>query len=114
VPAASAAARAAIQLVQSAEGEERRVHVWSLVDQFKNALVGTHRAPALVQSPIVPIVVGESAAALALAGQLRARGFFVPAIRYPTVPRNAARLRVTITAAHTPEDVRALAASLAD
>jgi 8-amino-7-oxononanoate synthase len=113
VPAASAAARAAIQLVQSLEGEERRVRVWSLVDQFKNALVGTRRA-ALVQSPIVPIVVGDSAAALALAGQLRARGFFVPAIRYPTVPRNAARLRVTITAAHTPEDVRALAASLGD
>lgn len=111
VPAASAAAKAALELVQSREGEERRVRAWSLVDQFKNALIGTRR-PTLVQSPIVPIIVGESATALTLAAELRARGFFVPAIRYPTVARNAARLRVTITAAHTPEDVRALAAAL--
>ena len=112
VPAAAAAARAGLELIQSAEGEERRVRTWALLDQLKNALIENGWPLAPVQSAIVPLQVGAETEAVALAARLRADGVFVPAIRYPTVARGAARLRLTITAAHTAEDVRALAACL--
>jgi 8-amino-7-oxononanoate synthase len=112
VPAAAAAARAGIELVQSGEGEARRVHLWSLVDQFKNALVGQRWQPPVVQSAIIPLLIGAEAEAVNLAASLREKGFFIPAIRYPTVARGTARLRVTLTAAHSAEDVRELAAAL--
>lgn len=112
VPAAAAAARAGIELVQSNEGEERRVRLWSLIDQLKNALVGQRWQPPVVQSAIIPLLVGAEAEAVDLAASLREKGFFIPAIRYPTVARGTARLRVTLTAAHTAEDVRELAAAL--
>ena len=112
VPAAAAAARAGLELIQSAEGEERRVRTWALLDQLKNALIENGWPLAPVQSAIVPLHVGAEAEAVALAARLRESGVFVPAIRYPTVARGAARLRLTVTAAHTAEDVRELAASL--
>jgi 8-amino-7-oxononanoate synthase len=113
VPAAAAAAQAALDLVQSSEGEERRIRLWSLVDELKNALVESPWRVPVIQSAIVPILVGEEGAALELADKLRKRGFFIPAIRYPTVARGAARLRVTVTAGHTGDDIVALARALA-
>ena len=59
-------------------------------------------------TPIQPLLVGEDAAALALSRALRAEGFLVVAIRPPTVPEGSARLRITLTAAHEPEDVHRL------
>jgi 8-amino-7-oxononanoate synthase len=61
------------------------------------------------QSPIVPLIVGAAAAALAASQALEARGFLVTAIRPPTVPDGTARLRVTFTAAHSEDDVARLA-----
>ncbi len=112
VPAAAAAARAGIELVQSAEGEARRVRVWSLVDQLKNVLTGGPWPLGVVQSPILPLVAGPEAEAVNFAAALRERGLFIPAIRFPTVARGAARLRITLTAAHSPADVRALKTAL--
>ena len=112
VPAAAAAARAGLELIQSPEGEERRVRTWALLDQLKNVLIENGWPLAPVQSAIVPLHVGAEAEAVALAARLRESGVFVPAIRYPTVARGAARLRLTVTAAHTAEDVRELAACL--
>ncbi len=112
VPAAAAAARAGIELVQTTEGEVRRVRLWSLIDQLKNALVGERWQPPVVQSAIIPLLVGAETEAVRLAASLREKGFFIPAIRYPTVARGAARLRVTLTATHTAEDVRELAGAL--
>ena len=65
-------------------------------------------------TPIQPVVVGDNATAMALAAALWDRGFWVPAIRPPTVPAGTARLRITLTAAHSDGDVDALAAALAD
>ena len=65
-------------------------------------------------TPIVPIVVGNERKALDASTALEARGFLVPAIRYPTVARGAARLRVAIMSAHTPAQLRAAAAAVAD
>ena len=59
-------------------------------------------------SAIFPWIVGDEQAALDLASALQSEGFFVPAIRYPTVAKGAARLRITVTAAHEEAQIRAL------
>ncbi len=64
------------------------------------------------QSPIVPIIIGESEAAMAASRRLQAEGFLVSAIRPPTVPEGTARLRATFCAAHRDEDIDRLAALL--
>ena len=61
------------------------------------------------ESPIVPVVIGEAAAALAASARLLAEGFLVTAIRPPTVPAGTARLRITFSAGHSEADVAALA-----
>jgi 8-amino-7-oxononanoate synthase len=63
-------------------------------------------------APIQVIIIGDETAAVAAAAQLREKHIFIPAIRYPTVARGAARLRVTLTAAHTAKDVAELLAAL--
>jgi 7-keto-8-aminopelargonate synthetase-like enzyme len=65
-----------------------------------------------IQSAILPVVLGDSDRALEAADRLMEKGIFVPAIRFPTVARDAARLRVTMTARHTPEQIRTLCAAL--
>lgn len=111
VPAAAAAATAAIKVVQSAAGKQLNDQLWHLVAEMHSAL--RIPLPALA-SAIIPLVLGDESAAVAAATRLRAGGIFVPAIRYPSVPRGAARLRVTLTAAHAPEDVFHLARALAE
>lgn len=111
VPAQAAAARAAVELVQTSAGAALAGQLWARVAQARTAL----RLPALAApqlTAILPLMVGEETRALTLAAKLRERGCFVPAIRYPTVARGQARLRVTLSAAHTTEDVAALAAAL--
>ena len=61
---------------------------------------------------IQPLVIGDNRAATGIAGKLASRGILVPAIRPPTVPRGTARLRISLSAAHTPDDVRALCDAL--
>ncbi|MCP1388649.1 8-amino-7-oxononanoate synthase [Corynebacterium sp. TA-R-1] len=63
-------------------------------------------------SPIIPIWIGDEAEAMAAAAALREAGFFVPAIRYPTVPRGKAMLRVTVMATHTIGQIEALVEAL--
>ena len=65
-------------------------------------------------TPIQPILVGDSAQAVRLSQQLRARGLLVTAIRPPTVPAGGARLRVTLSAAHTEAQVQLLLNALND
>ena len=105
VPAAAAAASAGIEIVQSNEGEARRKQLWTLVANFKSAIGNRQSA---ISSAIVPVILGDELQAVAAAAKLRAQNLFVPAIRYPTVARGAARLRVTLTAAHSADDVAEL------
>ena len=109
VPAAVAAAAAGVRLAQSRTGEERRARLWQNVARLLPAAPA--RAPT-DRSAIIPIRIGDEARAVAIADALRARGIFLPAIRYPTVARGAARLRLTVTAAHTPADLDQLQAAL--
>ena len=109
VPAAAAAATAAIKLVQSTEGETRRSHLRQRVTEFKSAICNPQSA---IAGAIVPLILGDEAKAVAIAAQLREQGIFVPAIRYPTVARGAARLRITFSAAHSAPEVATLCRAL--
>jgi 8-amino-7-oxononanoate synthase len=104
-PAQSAAASAAIDLVQSQEGEDRRAQLWARVDQLKNGLISSQWKTPILKSAIVPLIVGEETRTVRMSTVLRDAGLLLPAIRYPTVALGEARLRLTVTASHTPEDL---------
>ncbi len=111
VPGSAAAARAAVALVQSAAGESLRQTLWERVAQCAAIVSSAEGTPGsgTARSAILPAIIGDETNAVTLASALRERGLFIPAIRYPTVARGAARLRITVTAAHTTGDLAALA-----
>jgi 8-amino-7-oxononanoate synthase len=109
VPAAAAAATAAIQLVQSKNGETRRKMLHERIEQMNSEF----RIPnSEFSSAIVPLILGDETKAVEVAAKLRRQNIFVPAIRYPTVARGKARLRVTLTAAHSADDISQLVSIL--
>jgi|SRR5579864_5681814 len=106
----AAATRAALALIR--QGSERRERLAALIARFR---AGAHAADvplAPSMTPIQPVALGSAAAALAAQRQLAAQGSWVVAIRPPTVPEGSARLRVTLSAAHTEAQVDALAEQL--
>lgn len=107
VPAAVAAATAGIRFVQSEAGEARRQRLWQRVGSLCARRHGKN------ESAIIPLPIGDENKAVAAAAALRDEGFFIPAIRYPTVERGQARLRLTLTAMHGPDDVAQLLEALA-
>jgi 8-amino-7-oxononanoate synthase len=109
VPAAAAAATAAIQFVQSSTGETRRILLWQRAEQLNSKLKTQNLK---FPSAIIPVLIGSEMKAVETAVKLRKKNIFVPAIRYPTVARGKARLRVTLTAAHSTEDVFQLVGAL--
>jgi 8-amino-7-oxononanoate synthase len=111
-PATVAAASAAIQLLQSSEGQRRRKLLWARVDQVKTGLIGGPWALPVIRSAIIPLLLGSEARAVQKAAELRALGIFVPAVRFPAVARNQARLRLTVSAAHSTAEVEELVRGL--
>jgi 8-amino-7-oxononanoate synthase len=105
VPAAAAAATAGVRFVRSDLGEQRRNQLWSNV-----AIVTRHLDSQ--GGAIIPILIGDEEKAMRMANELRNQGIFIPAIRYPTVARGQARLRLTVTAAHSHSDVEQLVSAL--
>ena len=61
---------------------------------------------------ILPLIMSDETKAMSAMNELRDSGFYIPAIRYPTVPRNAARLRITVSASHNREDIDSLLSAL--
>ena len=114
VPAQTAAALAGLKIVQSEEGEERRTRLWQRVDEMKNGLIARGWKLPAVRSAMVPLMVGGEREAVALSERLLEANVFVPAIRYPTVAKGAARLRLTLSADHTPVDIEELLEALGD
>lgn len=92
----------------------RREHLNTLIRQFR--LGAEQIGLTLMDSftPIQPILIGDSARAIRLSQMLRERGLMVTAIRPPTVPAGSARLRVTLSAAHSEAQVQLLLNALAD
>jgi 8-amino-7-oxononanoate synthase len=109
-PPAAAAARRAVALV-AAEPERRR-HLLDLAALLRDRLAAAGWPAGGSQSQIVPLVVGEARAAVRLSARLEEQGLLVPAIRPPSVPPATARLRISLTAGHTEEDVDRLVTAL--
>jgi 8-amino-7-oxononanoate synthase len=109
-PVTATAALAAVDFVASPEGEERRLLLWERIKLMQQLLprAGAKREDVTAHSAIFPWIVGDEKAALDLAAVLQSEGFLVPAIRYPTVAKGAARLRITVTAAHKAAQIREL------
>jgi 8-amino-7-oxononanoate synthase len=109
-PAIAAAALAAVNFLASPEGEERRLLLWERIRLMQQLLprAGAKGEDVAASSAIFPLIVGDEKAALDLAAALQGEGFLVPAIRYPTVAKGAARLRITVTAAHKASQIEAL------
>ena len=66
------------------------------------------------ESPIIPLLIGDNAAAVRFSARLKERGLIATAIREPTVPRGTARIRLSVTLAHTEEDLRQAASDISD
>lgn len=109
-PAVAEGVRAALTIVR---GEpERRRHLLALIEQFRDGAsrLGLNLMPSA--TAIQPVMVGDATAATAWSDALEGHGYLVTAIRPPTVPEGSARLRVTLSAAHTERDVAGLLTAL--
>ena len=98
------ASLAALEVVRSEP--EWRVRLWDWVELF-GSLTGVE-----LESPIVQIVIGDNQRTLELSNQFLESGYHVPGIRPPTVPKNTARLRVALSAAHGRDDIEGLSSLL--
>ena len=110
-PAVAAASRAALRLVR--EEPWRRARLLGHVARFRREALRLGLPLMDSSTPIQPLLLGSEAAALAASDALVAAGIWVPAIRPPTVPAGASRLRITFSAAHTDADVDRLLEALA-
>jgi 8-amino-7-oxononanoate synthase len=111
-PAIAAAMQVSLVVMQ--EERERLKHLRTLIDFFGDSLKLQFARLPFSQTAIQPVMIGDNATALAFADALRDRHMFVPAIRPPTVPPGTARLRVSLSAAHTAEDLFDLITALTD
>src|SRR5213592_2828419 len=109
-PAIAAAASAAIDFLSSSEGEARRLLLWKKIELLRRLLPANamNTKSSAATSAIFRWIVGDEQAALNLASALQSEGFLVPAIRCPTVAKGSARLRITVTALHEEDRIRAL------
>jgi 8-amino-7-oxononanoate synthase len=99
-----------LQLID--RGDERRAHLAALAARVQRGLSGLRWRLLPSTTAIQPLVIGESLDALDASEKLAARGLLVPAIRPPTVPQGTARLRISLSADHTIEDVERLIEAL--
>ncbi len=108
---AEAAQRVVTEMFLSDTGEQLRAALWRNIHELASARPDLGFSSP--QSAILPLRVGEESAAVERSEVLRQAGFLVPAIRFPTVARGQARLRITLSASHTSVQIQALAGALA-
>ncbi|PSC95995.1 8-amino-7-oxononanoate synthase [Klebsiella pneumoniae] len=107
-PAQAVALSAALRIIRSDEGQQRRDILAARIRQFREGMGEVSLGLTDSVSAIQPLIVGDNARALNLACRLRDAGCWATAIRPPTVPVGSARLRLTLTAAHHTEDINRL------
>lgn len=111
-PAVAAASHAALTIIRG--DDELRPRLAALVQRFRAGVEALGLVATESATPIQPLLLGSAERALSASRALRERGLLVTAIRPPTVPAGTARLRVTLTAAHSPEQVDLLLEALDD
>lgn len=102
-PALAATIHEGLDLITGIRGDELRGSLWKNISRLSST----------AESAIVPVILGDSELALQTSQSLLDQGYLVPAIRFPTVPRETARLRITLSAAHSEEEVGSLKNALA-
>jgi 7-keto-8-aminopelargonate synthetase-like enzyme len=112
-PVVTAAAEAGIRLIRSEEGRARAETLWENVDAARAGLAQLGwGSSSVMPSHILPVAIGAESRAVAAAESLLDQGILLPAIRYPTVARKQARLRLALSAAHRKEDIGRLLEAL--
>jgi 8-amino-7-oxononanoate synthase len=111
-PALAGALLASLHLIS--QGDDRRAHLRRLITQLRDGLADLPWSLMESATPIQPVIVGDNETVLRVSAALRERGIWVAAIRPPTVPQGTARLRITLSAAHTQDDVARLLDTLHD
>ena len=109
-PVIPSALLASLELIEN--GDDRRRHLQELISRLKTGLMDTEWKLLPSFTAIQPVLVGENDAVLKVSAALSERGIWVPAIRPPTVPKGSARLRISLSAAHTEEHVAQLVDAL--
>ncbi|MGM7636968.1 8-amino-7-oxononanoate synthase [Bacillus sp. Hm123] len=105
-PAICAASYAAFELIE--QGRTKRQQLFAKIIEIKTSLEEMGFIVKGGDTPIIPIIIGENDVALAFAKKLTESGIYAPAIRPPTVPAGESRIRLTVTADHTDEDIQTL------
>lgn len=111
-PALAHALLTSIDIIGGDEGASRRAHLQTLIAHLDRELMLKRWTRVASNTAIQPIIIGSNEEALRIGAGLYGMGLWVPAIRPPTVPVGTARLRVTLSAAHTHEEVAQLAAAI--
>lgn len=109
-PLLAACVTRAVQLIHDAD--DRRAHLQALIHILSDGLSGTRWQLLPSHTAIQPVIIGENAEAIAVSRKLEEHGIYAPAIRPPTVPQGTARLRVSLSAAHSEADVGRLVDAL--
>jgi 8-amino-7-oxononanoate synthase len=109
-PALPVAVLESLQLI--AQGDGLRTHLFGLIEQLRKGLSNLRWQLMPSDTAIQPLLIGDNKEALTLSDSLKERGIWVAAIRPPTVPQGTARLRITLSAAHTDADVDNLIGAL--
>lgn len=109
-PAVACALSKSLQLIR--DGDALRANLMARIGQLRDGLAGRSLLPS--PTAIQPYIIGDNDAAVALAKALWERGLWVPAIRPPTVPKGTARLRISVSAAHTADDIDQLITALTE
>lgn len=112
-PAVAHTVSASLALIAGDEGEKRRRHLGQLIARTREILQGTRWRPVDSPTAVQPLIIGSNEATLALAARLDEHGLWVPAIRPPTVPVGTSRLRVSLSADHSFDDLDRLQSALA-
>ena len=111
-PAVAHALLTSIDIIRSEEGRQRRTHLKRLIARLRERLMLKRWQLRPSETAIQPVIIADNAATIATGQALMAQGFWVGAIRPPTVPAGTARLRITLSAAHSETQVDQLATTL--
>ena len=101
-----------LELIEGKEGIARRKQLNQLIQIWRDEMTFQHWEKTPSSTPIQPVILGSNASALAAAKLLDEAGYWIPAIRPPTVPVGSSRLRITFSANHSVDDLRELIKTL--